>query len=244
MTKTLEEEVAAAVDSDLLFGKFSYLLGSIIFLLVAASLIGNDRLSCILFCVLMTGVLLVSAVTICRHHRNLIPALSLAIPTIIFDWLGFAMANQMVFVVHNLLLVLFFSFVAYHVLYSILADERVTLDTIRGAVCVYLLVGLAWTYVYGTMQLVDSGAIEFPGTDVQTTVSAFGNSSFTQTAYYSFTTMTTLGFGDIHPVLPPARTASILQAIFGQFYLAVLVARLVVLHIGFRSGAEGSNQRN
>jgi hypothetical protein len=233
MTKTLEE-VETAVDTDLLFGKFSYLLSSLIFLLVAASLIGHDRLSCILFCLLMTGVLLVSAVTICRHHKNLVPALFLAIPTIFFNWLGFATTNQTVFVVHNLLLVLFFGFVAYHVLYSILADERVTLDTIRGAVCIYLLVGLAWTYVYGTMQLVDSGAIEFPGTDVRTTVSAFGNSSFTQTAYYSFTTMTTLGFGDIHPVLPPARTASILQAIFGQFYLAVLVARLVVLHIHSR----------
>ena len=241
MTKTPDEVVEAAVDSDLLFGKFSYLLASLIFLLVAASFAGEDRISCILFCLLMTGVLLVSAVTICRHHKNLVPALSLAIPTIIFNWLGFTTTNQTVFIVHNSLLVLFFGFVAYHVLYSILADERVTLDTIRGAVCIYLLIGLAWTYIYGTMQIVDSGAIEFYVTDAQDTMSAFGNSTFTQTAYYSFVTMTTLGFGDIHPVSAPARTASILQAIFGQFYLAVLVARLVVLHIGFRTTSNSEN---
>ena len=238
------EEIETLIDSDLLFGKFTYLLGSLIFLLVAASLIGHGRLSCILFCLLMTGVLLVSAVTICRHHRNLIPALSLAIPTIIFNWLGFVFPSPTLLVIHNLLLVAFFAFVAYHVLYSMLAEKRVTLDTIRGAVCVYLLVGLAWTYVYGTMQLIDSEAIEFPESGLQPAISAFGNSSFTQTAYYSFTTMTTLGYGDIRPQSAVARTASILQAIFGQFYLAVLVARLVVLHIGFRSRAEGSNQQN
>ena len=242
MTKTPDEVVEAAVDSDLLFGKFSYLLASLIFLLVAASFTGEDRISCILFCLLMTGVLLVSAVTICRHHKNLVPAISLAIPTLTFNWLGFVFPSPTLLVIHNLLLVAFFVFVAYHVLYSILAEKRVTLDTIRGAVCVYLLIGFAWTYVYGTMQLVDPTAIQFPKGNALPELSAFGDSNFSQTAYYSFVTMTTLGFGDIRPISAPARTASILQAIFGQFYLAVLVARLVVLHIGFRDEENVSQQ--
>jgi len=50
-------------------------------------------------------------------------------------------------------------------------------------------------------------------------------------AYYSFVTLTTLGFGDITPVSDPARSLSLLEAIVGQLYLAVLVARLVGIHI-------------
>lgn len=61
--------------------------------------------------------------------------------------------------------------------------------------------------------------------------SPFGSSSFAETAYFSFVTMTTMGYGHVTPTSAPARTAAYLQAVFGQFYLAVLVARLVALHI-------------
>ncbi len=54
--------------------------------------------------------------------------------------------------------------------------------------------------------------------------------------YYSFVTMTTLGYGDIVPVNPAARMLSVLQALTGQLYLVVLVARLVGLHIAHSTG--------
>lgn len=216
---------------DLIHGKFAYLLASLVILLVAAAMMGNGHLASTAFCLLITGVLLVAAVTVCRHHKNLVPGLLLAIPTVILNWVGYAMASRGVFIAHNLLLIVFFTFVAYHVLYAVLADRRVTLDTIRGAVCVYLLAGLAWAYVYGIILLTDANTFQFPSKSEATSMSAFGESNFSQTAYYSFVTMTTLGYGDIRPLTPPARTTSILQAVFGQFYLAVLVARLVALHI-------------
>ena len=54
--------------------------------------------------------------------------------------------------------------------------------------------------------------------------------TFSSTVYYSFVTMTTLGYGDIVPVSPAARTLAYMEAAMGQIYVAVLIARLVGLH--------------
>ena len=85
--------------------------------------------------------------------------------------------------------------------------------------------------MYGTILLLDSEAIRIPTGDEETGLSPFGSSNFTEIVYFSFVTITALGYGDIAPVSAPARTAAYLQAIFGQFYLAVMVARLVAIHI-------------
>lgn len=211
--------------------KFFVLLGSLLILLIGAAFLEAGQFSGVVFCALLTGVLLVAAVTVCRRHKNLASGLALAIATVVLNWVGYATDRFAVFLAHDILIVLFFVFAAYHVFRAVLDDRRVTLDTIGGAVCVYLLAGLAWTYVYGTILLVDAGSIRFATTTGVNDVSPFGSSSFAETAYFSFVTMTTLGYGDVTPTSAPARTAAYLQALFGELYLAVLVARLVALHI-------------
>lgn len=211
--------------------KFFVLLGSLLILLIGAAFLEAGQFSGVVFCALLTGVLLVAAVTVCRRHNNLGGGLALAISTVVLNWVGYATHRFPVLLAHDILIVLFFVFVAYHVFRAVLDDRHVTLDTIGGAVCVYLLAGLAWTYVYGTILLVDAGSIRFAPTTAVDGVSPFGLSSFAETAYFSFVTMTATGYGDVTPTSAPARTAAYLQALFGQFYLAVLVARLVALHI-------------
>ncbi|MCB9921028.1 MAG: hypothetical protein H6822_02535 [Planctomycetaceae bacterium] len=212
-------------------GKFFVLLGSLLVLLVGAAFLEGGQFSDAGFCALLTGVLLVAVVSVCRRHNNLGRGLALTIPTVVLNWIGYATGRLEVFLAHDILIIFFFVFVAYHVFRAVLDDRHVTLDTIGGAACVYLLVGLAWTYVYGTILLVDGGSIRFATPTAVNGVSPFGSSNFAETAYFSFVTMTTLGYGDVTPTSPPARTAAYLQAVFGQFYLAVLVARLVSLHI-------------
>lgn len=212
-------------------GKFFNLLAALLTLLIGAAFLEVGQSSDVVFCGLLTGVLLVAVVTVCRQHNNLRRGLAIAIPTVLLNWIGYATQSFGVFLAHDILIIAFFVFVAYHVFRAVLDDRQVTLDTIRGAVCVFLLAGLAWTYAYGTILLVDADSIRIAPSSKVTDVSPFGPSSFTETAYFSFVTMTTMGYGDITPVSAPARTAAYLQAIFGQFYLAVLVARLVALHI-------------
>lgn len=101
------------------------------------------------------------------------------------------------------------------------------MDKIRGAICVYLLIGFAWTFGYGIIELINPGS--FSGLAEIDANNHVGR--IMQLRYFSFATMTTLGYGDILPRSPVARTLATLEAITGQIYLTVLIARLVGLHI-------------
>jgi len=82
------------------------------------------------------------------------------------------------------------------------------------------------------MELAHQGSFRFP--QIQGSEHArfvFGETGFSHFVYYSYTTLTTLGYGDILPLTSPARTFSYMEAICGQIFLVVLVARLVGLHI-------------
>jgi len=119
-------------------------------------------------------------------------------------------------------------FVAWVVLREVLSHQRVTSETIYGALCVYLLAGLIWSQVYTMVESADPGSFRFPeslsdGVALQQALS-----------YFSLVTQTTLGYGDVVPVSPAARSLAVGQAVFGQLYLAVLIARLVALEIAHR----------
>jgi voltage-gated potassium channel len=97
-------------------------------------------------------------------------------------------------------------------------------NKIIGAVCIYLLLGLIWTSLY---LMVDEF---FPGA-----FNGLGEGSWDETfpdlVYYSFVTLTTVGYGDVGPAAPVARFLALAEAIIGQFYIAVLVASLVGIRI-------------
>jgi len=122
------------------------------------------------------------------------------------DVLGFLFVSQMTLVM----------------LMYIFRERNVSVDLILGAVCGYLLIGILWAYFYLFLEL------GLPGSFILPQGESIGFSSF---FYYSFVTLTTLGFGDIAPASPPARSFSVLEAISGQLYLAVLIGRLVGIHV-------------
>ena len=103
----------------------------------------------------------------------------------------------------------------------------ITLNRLVGAVCIYLLLGTIWAVAYSLVDVVSPGS--FTGFSPQ---DSRGWDS--EWLYFSFVTMTTLGYGDISPVSATARALAYLQAVFGQFYIAVLVAGLVGAYIARR----------
>ncbi len=106
------------------------------------------------------------------------------------------------------------------ILSRILRHRHVTAETLLGAVCVYILLGLVFSYSDYAVQLVGG--------------SSFFAQSGTHTApdfvYYSFITITTVGYGDLTPALGLPRTMAVLEALTGQIFLVVLVARLVSMY--------------
>ncbi len=113
------------------------------------------------------------------------------------------------------------------ILEDVLRRGQISADKICGAICVYLLIGFAWAFGYGIIELINPGS--FSGLAEIDANNHVGR--MMQMRYFSFATLTTLGFGDILPRSPTARTLATLEAVTGQIYLAVLIARLVGLHI-------------
>ena len=110
--------------------------------------------------------------------------------------------------------------------------DEVTWNTIAASLCIYLLMIVLWAEFYAIVALLDPSAFKLPPDHVAVgAYREFSGLGSTIALYYSLVTMTTLGYGDIVPVTAPARMLAGLQAVTGQLYIAVLVARLVGLHI-------------
>ncbi|MBT8055001.1 MAG: two pore domain potassium channel family protein [Xanthomonadales bacterium] len=118
------------------------------------------------------------------------------------------------------LLLVFYISAAWTVGRQVLLTGEVDLNIVVGSVALYLLIGLTWSIFYIILLQFSPGALAGIG-------SGPWDDNMTLTTYFSFVTLTTLGYGDITPVSPIARTLVILEAITGMFYLAVIVASLV-----------------
>lgn len=108
------------------------------------------------------------------------------------------------------------------VLRQTLRGGPVTGHRIVGAVAAYLLIGVIWAYAYSLVALASPGAFSGPVTP------ADGPRTF---FYFSFVTLTTVGYGDVLPIHPAARSLATLEAVVGPLYLAILIARLVSLAV-------------
>ena len=120
------------------------------------------------------------------------------------------------------LLIVFYLFTLVQVLAYVLRGVVITKDKIYGALDVYLLIGLAWASAYALLETFE------PGSFSNNVASPSGGSPQPpDLIYFSFVTLTTLGYGDITPVTAQARSLTLLESVTGVLYLAVLVARLV-----------------
>jgi len=120
-------------------------------------------------------------------------------------------------------------------------SDRVTVNTISASLCAYLLLGVLWAIVYPVTETLAPGSFGFGDAGRGGHASMrFGSQNAMFALYYSLVTLSTLGYGDITPVLPTARMLAAMQAVVGQLYLAVLVARLVGLQIA--SGSSGAKR--
>jgi hypothetical protein len=103
------------------------------------------------------------------------------------------------------------------ILSSIFRANRVTPDLISGAVLAYLLLGICWGALYSLIELIQPGSFSF----------SHGDRDVSSLFYYSFVTLTTLGYGDILPLTKIARTTAYLESVTGVMFTAILIAGLV-----------------
>ena len=128
------------------------------------------------------------------------------------------------YIISQLALFSFLLLAAYNALRHVAVGSDINPNRIVGAICVYLLLGVMWSIAYSVLEVVHPGS--FNG--LTEFASPVWNPDW---IYFSFVTITTLGYGDILPLTQAARALAFAEAIAGQFYLAVLVAGLVSAYI-------------
>lgn len=166
----------------------------------------------------------VASVYAAKIHRSLlIFAIVLAIPAL-FQRIVLPKVSANSFTLFNIVLSFVFDVVIVVVIFRhvLFAAEQPTSETIFGALCIYLMVGFTFANVYGMLAALQPNAFYLDArANLHNVPDRF------DFIYYSFSTMTSLGAAGITPVTSQARSFSILEAILGVLYLAVLIARLI-----------------
>jgi hypothetical protein len=191
------------------------------------------------FTVLFAAMLLAAVFAVSRSRATQTIAIALAVPVVVLRGLNTWLQHDGIAIVHHVLSILFLGYVVALLLRVLFVRRSVTADTICASLCVYLVLGVLWAVVFSLVHMLDPAAFAFGFADDGGAESMrFGAERFAFAIYYSFVTMSTLGYGDIVPASEPARMLAVVEAVMGQLYLAVLVARLVGLHISQSSAGD------
>ncbi len=194
-------------------------------LLVNPLLQHHDKFQWLLAFILIP-MLLAAVRTVANHARQYHIALVLATLFVVPQFGILIERSEWLETVRYVAMTLFLFWVCGLLLRDIiLRSHAVTTELILGAINIYLMMGLAFAFLFGLIEHLQPGSFTGLGEPILVPgpVLPF--------VYFSFITLTTLGYGDITPLTSFGMTAAYTEAIFGQLYLAILVARLVGLYI-------------
>jgi voltage-gated potassium channel len=212
----------------LLRRRFLALLVALLMLLIIYPVLHDVFDAQIVVDVLVTLVFLAALqVVFTRGHLRAL-ALLLGIPTLVGVWTGYflpGLPRMPLAITFHVLAVLFFAFTIATILRAIHRESSVSADSIYGAFCGYFLAGMAFGHLYCVIELAIPGSFRGDA-DFMTQLQTEHHRHFLL-SYFSFITLTTVGYGDVVPARATARALAVVEAILGQFYIAVLLAELI-----------------
>jgi hypothetical protein len=194
-------------------------------LFVGAPLVATGIAGPQVFDVLFSFLLLSGVIAVSRRRPLTIAVSALTLTTLAVKWASYS--GTAIGLWGNIFPILCLLVLTAFVLEQVFSEGPVTGYRIQGAVAVYLLLGLIWTQAYELLYRIRPDAFHFSQAEPNLTHGL---------AYYSFVTLTTVGYGDITPVHPVARSLAMAEALVGQLYPAILIGRLVSLQISAREG--------
>ena len=203
-------------------GRFGFLLFSILLMFILRPfLVGYIRLE-----VLMDIFILVIVVSVIYavswHKRVFMIALAIAIPMLALKWSYYFFNISAILFVADGISVVFTAYATIIVLSYVFTKKEITADVIFAAISGFFMIGLMWAFVFSVLEFILPGSFHYPQVE---------GDRLTHTTYYSFVTLTTLGYGDITPATGAASSFSLLEAVIGQIYMTVLIAILVGKYI-------------
>ena len=183
----------------------------------------------ILYSVCFTLIFLLSALALTKYRSRIF---NIAFIVILIEWLSELLNLSTLSTLSFLANIVFFDLIVVLFILQIVRAKTVTPRVLMESVTAYLLLGLSFAIMIGLISVADPNSFTFPHLK-QPMVE--GISYTTNYIYYGFVTLTTLGYGDVVPLTPAAKSFSIFTAITGQLYIAIIIATLVSKYLGRKS---------
>jgi Ion channel len=207
--------------------RFFILLCLILGLLFLVPILNRFVAARIFLDVFLTAIAISMVHTISHKKGHVIVGVFLAIVMLASLWLQYFYPNKGTLAIGMLAGALFIGVVIASILIFIFRSEGVNREIIYAAILLYLLAALLWAFVYTFLELVDPASFNIDLNQSQGYLLVF--------QYFSFVTITTLGYGDITPVTEVAKAITVLEAVVGQLYLVVAVAWMVGMYVSKKS---------
>jgi voltage-gated potassium channel len=244
-------DLGRTVRTYLLPRRHTALLATLVMAFAARPVIGDARLGLVAFNIALLLVLLLAIYSVQvdelvgerealvrRKRRSTRSAWILAAPAVVERVAATFWPSHRRWVIGVFVWLVFLAFVTWTQLRSLIKQKEVTAETISMTVSVYLLLAVTWGMLFIAIHQVQPQAFSFGSSP--TGDAAPPSEVFPVLLYFSLTTLATVGYGDVLPVSLQARYAAVAEGITGQFYLAILVARLVAIQV---STLQASDER-
>jgi len=203
---------------------FFFLLGGLLVALLVAP-ITTEHLPWISG-MMLTGTLLIAVLSLVASKRMYMAAWSLVAAKIVLDIVAYIEPSAGIHIAETVVMFAFFVLATAFSLQRVLEGDVVDMNRIAGGISIYMLIGLIWASLYFFLSLLDpqafNGVSDFRFDDAQLL-----RNTFMDLLYYSYVTLSTLGYGEITPASRAAQSLAYLEAICGVMYVAVLVSALV-----------------
>ena len=215
------------------------LLIALVLLIVMTPFFEEFALGDLIEALMITLVLVAAVIAVGGKRSVLIAAALLLVPAIVGKWLTYAYPQTFQPYFFFGFGIAFMGLVVLKLLGYVLRSMQIDTEVLCAAVSVYLLLGLIWALAYALVAHLSPGSFAFAANPHSS-----GRMDRFNAFYFSFVTLSTVGFGDVTPVSKLARTLAVMEAVTGTFYVAILIARLVAMYVPTsRSAAQDESRR-
>jgi hypothetical protein len=195
-----------------------FLFLALLTLLVALPFLSEIPYGHMILTIVNVTVLLTAVAAVGRSRLSFVIAVILVLPALVFRFLALESGLPGYLALSWGFAAIFYVFILADLLHYVFRRDSITSDKLYGAVAAYILMAVLWAQLHGVTQYFHPGAYAFGGTPKALDI--------TELIYFSFTTLATVGFGDITPALVHSRYLTVLEMVTGVMYVAILIARL------------------
>lgn len=176
-------------------------------------------------------IVFLSAIFNCNHSKKVkILSASCAIPALILEWINLFAHSKILMLLFLFLSIIFIFITTTSIIRQVVINARVRLETLKGVVCAYFMVAFGFSFAYFFISLLLPHSFNFSAINPE--LLSYSH-LLSEMMYFSFVTLLCIGYGDVIAIRDVAQTLAILEGIIGQFYIAILVSRLVAVYSFF-----------